>query len=49
MRERVNITIDPDLLRQVRELAEREHRAFSAKVTVLLAKALDDLTRDGAR
>jgi hypothetical protein len=46
MRERVNITIDPALLRRVRELAEREHRSFSAQVTVLLAKALDDLRRD---
>jgi hypothetical protein len=56
MRERVNITIDPDLLRRVRELAEREHRAFSAQVAVLLAQALDAspapgraaVTREGA-
>jgi hypothetical protein len=40
MRERVNITISPDLLRQVRELAEREQRSFSAQVSVLLAAAL---------
>jgi hypothetical protein len=46
MRERVNITIDPDLLRRVRELAEREHRTFSAQVRVLLVKALHDLERD---
>jgi hypothetical protein len=44
MRERVNITIDPDLLRQVRELAEREHRSFSAQVAVLLIRGL---TSDG--
>jgi hypothetical protein len=42
-RERVNITIDPDLLRRVRALADREQRAFSAQVSVLLAKALDEL------
>jgi hypothetical protein len=41
MRERVNITIDPALLRRVRELAEREHRSFSAQVAVLLARALE--------
>ena len=41
MRERVNITISPELLRRVRELAELEQRAFSAQVSVLLAKALD--------
>jgi hypothetical protein len=46
MRERVNITIDPDLLRRVRELAERERRSFSAQVAVLLDRALDDLQRD---
>jgi hypothetical protein len=42
----VNTTIDPDLLRQVREPAEREHRAFSAQVAVPLAAALDDPSRD---
>lgn len=41
MRERVNISIDPDLLRRVRELAEREHRTFSAQVAVLLTRALE--------
>jgi hypothetical protein len=41
-RERVNITLDPDLLRRVRMLAEREQRSFSAQVAVLLARALDD-------
>jgi hypothetical protein len=45
MRERVNITISPDLLQQVRELAEREQRSFSAQVSVLLARALDDPCR----
>jgi hypothetical protein len=41
-RQRVNITISPDLLRQLRELAEEERRSFSAQVSVLLERALDD-------
>jgi hypothetical protein len=40
-RQRVNITISPDLLHQVRQLAEEERRSFSAQVAVLLERALD--------
>jgi hypothetical protein len=42
-------TIRPAAVAAVRERAEREHRSFSGHVTVLLAKALDDLTPEGAR
>lgn len=38
---RVNISINPDLLKRVRELAEREHRSFSAQISVLLLRALE--------
>lgn len=49
MRERVNISIDPDLLRRVRELAQREHRSFSAQVSVLLARALEAVEEGESR
>lgn len=48
MRTRVNISIDPDLLKRVRELAEREHRSFSAQVSVLLQRALDQEEKESS-
>lgn len=41
-KERINITVDKDLLVRVREMAEAEHRNLSNMIEYLLRKAVAD-------
>ena len=39
-KQRVNVTLDPQVIQAVRDLAARERRGFSAQVQLLLEQAL---------
>lgn len=38
-KQRVSMTIDPDLLKRIKALAEKEKRSFSSMVSILVDEA----------
>ncbi len=40
-KERVSLTIDPDLLAKAQDLAKSEERSFSSMVSILIREAMD--------
>jgi len=41
LKERVNITLDWDLVEKVKELAERDDRSFSAYINLVLKRHIE--------